>query len=61
MSSSMTAILIEEGAHHLDLMFSHKDDPPSVIAARKFELEQVKKWIEQHAKEPVAMSWGDLL
>lgn len=61
LSSSMTAILIEEGAHHLDLMFSHKDDPPSVIAARKFELEQVKKWIEQHAKEPVAMSWGDLL
>ena len=47
-SNTIHSILIEGGAHHLDLMFSHPDDPESVLQARKFELEQIKQWIEEY-------------
>jgi len=30
--------MIKEGAHHVDLMFSTKDDPPSITNARNFEV-----------------------
>lgn len=43
--SSVAVVLIPEGAHHLDLMFSHPDDPPSVRAARQTELKHVAKWV----------------
>lgn len=47
-SSSILAVVIPEGAHHLDLMFSQgKLDPASVVAARKFEMANVAKWIER--------------
>jgi len=46
--SSLVAIIIHEGAHHLDLMFSHPGDPSSVIEARQLEMYYVDKWIEEH-------------
>ena len=50
-SETVLAIHIPEGAHHLDLMFSHPDDPPSVRVARQFEMAQVRHWVaEHHAK-----------
>ena len=50
-SDTVLAVFIPEGAHHLDLMFSHPDDPPSVRAARQFEMAQVRRWVaEHHAK-----------
>ena len=58
---SLYAVLIPDGGHHLDLMFSHADDPPSVRAVRKFEMEQVAKWIAERAAQGRAQSWGDVL
>ena len=37
-------MIIPNGAHHLDLMFSHADDPIDVKAARTLELEQIALW-----------------
>jgi lysosomal Pro-X carboxypeptidase len=42
---NITIVLIPEGAHHLDLMFSDTRDPPSVIAARRVEIAQIHAWI----------------
>lgn len=50
MSDSLVAVIIPEGAHHIDLMFSNKLDPPSVKQARAFELENIRKWIEEVAQ-----------
>jgi dipeptidyl-peptidase-2 len=46
-SESLTAILIEGGAHHLDLRGSNPADPPSVIAARQLEKYYISQWIKQ--------------
>ena len=50
LSDSLVAVIIPEGAHHIDLMFSNKLDPPSVKHARAFELDNVRKWIEEVAQ-----------
>ena len=39
------SFLIHDGAHHLDLMFSHPDDPPSVRQARDLEREYMHRWV----------------
>ena len=44
------AVIIPEGAHHIDLMFSNKLDPPSVKHARQFELDNIHKWIAEVAE-----------
>ncbi|EFN56397.1 hypothetical protein CHLNCDRAFT_144962 [Chlorella variabilis] len=46
-ANDLVAVVIPEGAHHLDLMFSHPLDPPSVTAARAFEEHYIAKWIAQ--------------
>lgn len=57
---SLTALLIDGGAHHLDLMFSHPDDPVAVKEARHLELQMIQRWIEDFPKESgSAVSWGD--
>ena len=57
-TQSITSILIDQGAHHLDLMFSHPNDPVSVVQARELELNMIKQWID--AYDPVAVtSWGE--
>lgn len=45
LSDSLVAIVIEDGAHHLDLRGANPADPPSVVAARKQEVELISKWI----------------
>ncbi len=47
LSDSLISILIEDGAHHLDLRGQNPDDPESVRYARFLEIEQIIKWIEQ--------------
>lgn len=45
-SESVVALVIEQGAHHLDLMFSNPLDPESVKAARASHREHMQKWID---------------
>lgn len=40
------ALLLKEGAHHLDLMWSTPDDPEEVCAVRQAELALIRQWIE---------------
>lgn len=46
----LKVIFIEEAAHHLDLRASHKDDPPSVVAAREQEVQIIDDWITSFAE-----------
>ena len=46
-SNSMVAINIEHGAHNYDLLFSHKQDLPSVKEARKKEKFYIQLWIKK--------------
>merc|ERR1711957_191490 len=48
-SSSVRAIIIENGAHHIDLMFSDPVDAgfPDIVAAREFEREAMREWVAQ--------------
>ena len=39
------SVLIDLGAHHLDLMFAHPDDPPCVLAAREAEIGAIREWL----------------
>lgn len=47
LSESVTALLIPDAAHHLDLMFSNAADPASVLQARDFEHVAIQKWIAE--------------
>jgi len=45
LTDSMVAILVVDGAHHLDLRAANPADVPSVIAARAQEVQWIKTWI----------------
>ena len=47
MGKDVIAVLIPEGAHHLDLRGADPMDPDSVIEARHIERKYMKKWIDQ--------------
>ena len=49
LSPSVSTVHIAHGAHHLDLMFEHVDDPPSVRAARDAEIRAIRQWVAAHA------------
>lgn len=43
--SSVIALLIDQGGHHVDLFAATAEDPPSVTAARAIEEEHIRRWI----------------
>ena len=44
-SPSIVTVMIDQGAHHLDLRKKNPLDPDSVIKAREIEKAQIKLWI----------------
>lgn len=44
---SMTVVVIEGGAHHLDLRAANPADPPAVVEARRIELAAIRRWINE--------------
>nr|GMC90393.1 lysosomal Pro-X carboxypeptidase-like [Ipomoea batatas] len=47
-SKSIVAIVAKEGAHHVDLRFSTKEDPKWLKDVRRKEVEIIQKWISQY-------------
>jgi len=45
LSATMVAVLIEDGAHHLDLRSANSADVPSVIVARQTEVQWIQTWV----------------
>lgn len=50
-SDSLVAIMIPDGAHHLDLRSRNPHDPKSVQQARLLEVHYMKQWIEKARRE----------
>jgi hypothetical protein len=44
--TDVIALIIENGGHHTDLMYSSKSDPDSVTKARQIQRDYLVKWIE---------------
>ena len=49
-SDSLVAVMIHDGAHHLDLRHKNSGDPQSVIDARDLEKKYMKQWIMEWKK-----------
>lgn len=45
-SDSVVAVIIPEGAHHLDLMYSRPDDSQELTAARQTIMQHVARWVQ---------------
>ena len=43
---SQIALVLDLGAHHLDLMFSDPQDPPCAAKARKIEADRIHQWCQ---------------
>lgn len=46
-SSNVVSVVIPDAAHHLDLKGANKKDPKSVIEARQFHVDNIKKWLSE--------------
>ena len=47
-SDTVVATVIADGAHHLDLMDSNPEDPPSVVAARRSHVRHMQRWLDEY-------------
>ena len=55
-SDSVVAVIIPEGAHHLDLRGANPLDFPSVTKARELHKENIQQWIKQTVQSQDATS-----
>ena len=44
---SQIALVLDLGAHHLDLMFSDERSPPCFFEARKIEKRMIRQWCQE--------------
>jgi len=49
--NDLIAIVIPNGGHHVDLMFSHEDDTEDIKKVREIELEAIRRWIRKARSE----------
>jgi len=56
LSPTLHAVVIPGGAHHLDFFWSHKDDLPTVIAARVVERGLIGDWIAEKRANHAAVA-----
>lgn len=47
-SRTVLAIIIPDGAHHLDLRSSDPEDPITVIEARNFHRHEIRRWLRSY-------------
>lgn len=50
-SPSLVAVVIQDGAHHLDLRAADPNDPQDVIDARNKEKDFISQWIKDFMSE----------
>lgn len=55
-SRSVVAIVAKEGAHHVDLRFSTKEDPEWLKEVRIQEVNIIAGWISQHYHDLIHLS-----
>jgi len=61
LSDTVVAVVIPNGAHHIDLMFSDPADTADIVAARAFEVATMQGWVKQaYAKRGVTLLPGEL-
>ncbi|CAB4314435.1 unnamed protein product [Prunus armeniaca] len=50
-SETIVALVTEEGAHHIDLRFSKKEDPEWLVDQRATEIRLIEGWLEKFYQE----------
>ena len=50
-NGDIIALIIDLGAHHLDLMYSHEEDPECVKTGRRIQQDRIETWIKDWKKE----------
>jgi len=51
-SDGIVTWMIEDGAHHADLMFSNENDPESFKRVRRAQVKSISQWVD-HPREAV--------
>ncbi len=60
LTESLVSVVLDNGAHHSDLMFESPEDPASIKDARRREKDIIMSWLAEHdtAHKPASESGG---